>query len=467
MQPGANAARRERLTVATKIAYGFGDHTVNLVLSAASLLYLAFLTEVAGLRPALAGIAMLIARWVDAFADPLMGRLSDLTRWRLGRRRGYFLIGAVPFGVSFALMWAVPPLASEGARFAYYALIYLFVSCAMTCVSVPYLALIPEMAVDYDERTSLNTVRSMMAVLGTLIAAGMKAITDAFGGDAAAWQQTALIFAAWVTLPWLLVFAVSFERPGYSRAVSVGFFEGARQLLRHHTYRTLVGFFIFARIAVDMIAAMFLLYFRHWIGREQDFTTTLFLFLAVVVLAQPLWLFVARRTDKRTAFVIGTLWWIGFEIVIFLAEPGWPRWTLYVVTTLAAIGYAVADLMPWAMLGEVIDEDELATGERREGLYVGFFTFLRKLGGSAAVALVAFALDLCGFVGGLPREQQAPSALLAIRVLTSLVPAIFLLFAVVVARRYPLDRAAHTRILEAIEQRAAGRPASAGQAGVD
>jgi GPH family glycoside/pentoside/hexuronide:cation symporter len=449
-----------RLPVSTKIAYALGDHTVNLVLSSASLLYLAFLTEIAGLRPALAGLVILIARWVDAITDPLMGRLSDLTRWRLGRRRGYFLIGAAPFGLSFALMWASPPLETEAARFAYYALVYVFVSCAMTTLSVPYLALLPEMATDYDERTSLNTYRSMAAVLGTLVAAGMKALTDGLGGGAAAWQQAALIFAVWISLPWLVVFAVSFERPSFTRPIQAGFFEGARHLIRHRTYRSLVGFFLLARIAVDMIAAMFLLYFRHWIGREQDFTTTLFLFLIVVVLSQPLWLHIARRTDKRTAFLAGTLWWIAFEVVIFLAQPDWPRASLYAITALAAIGYAVADLMPWSMLGEVIDEDELASGERREGLYVGFFTFLRKLGGSLAVALVALILDLCGFLGGVPREQQAPAALSAIRILTSLVPAVFLLGAVWIARGYPLDRAAHTRILDAIEQRTAAARAS-------
>ena len=109
--------------------------------------------------------------------------------------------------------------------------------------------------------------------------------------------------------------------------------------------------------------------------------------------------------------------------------------------------------MPWSMLGEVIDEDELATGERREGIFIGSFTFLRKLGGSLSVALVAFALDACGFVGGLPREQQAPLALSAIRILTSLVPAVCLLLAVWIACGYPLDRAAHERILQAIDRR--------------
>jgi GPH family glycoside/pentoside/hexuronide:cation symporter len=114
------------------------------------------------------------------------------------------------------------------------------------------------------------------------------------------------------------------------------------------------------------------------------------------------------------------------------------------------------------MLGEVIDEDELATGERREGVYVGFFMFLRKLGGGIAVAGVGFALDLCGFDGTLPREQQGPLALSAIRISTSLVPAVFLLLAVWVARGYRLDRAAHARILQAIARRAAVGGGSAG-----
>ena len=77
MPADAGAVTRARLSVATKSVYGLGDHTVNLVLSAASLLYLFFLTEFGGLRPALAGLVTLIARGVDAFIGPLMGRLSD------------------------------------------------------------------------------------------------------------------------------------------------------------------------------------------------------------------------------------------------------------------------------------------------------------------------------------------------------------------------------------------------------
>ena len=85
-----------------KTGYALGDHAINIQLATVSLFYLYFLSEIVGLSPSLAGLVLLGGRAVDAFTDPLMGRLSDRTRWRRGRRRPYFLIGALPFGLSFA-----------------------------------------------------------------------------------------------------------------------------------------------------------------------------------------------------------------------------------------------------------------------------------------------------------------------------------------------------------------------------
>ena len=116
----------------------------------------------------------------------------------------------------------------------------------------------------------------------------------------------------------------------------------------------------------------------------------------------------------------------------------------------AGVGYAVADLMPWAMLGDVIDEDELETGERREGIYAGFFTFLRKLGGASGVAVAGVTLELAGFVGG---REQTPTALAAIRGLTALAPALFLAAAAYIALGYPLTRDRHTAIREGLARR--------------
>jgi len=445
------------LPISTKIVYALGDHTVNLVLSAASLLYFKFLTDVAELRPALAGAVVWIARVVDAFTDPAMGRISDLTRWKIGRRRGYFLIGALPFGVFFALMWLDVPFASQAGKFSYYTGIYIMVSLAMTTLTIPYMALLPEMATTYDERTSFNTFRSAAAVLGTFAAVAMKPLSSAFGGGSQGWWAAGCVVGVWLVVPWLGVFKVSFERPERARAEPMDLRQGLRFLMAHPAYRRLASFFILARIAVDLIGAMFLFYFAVWIGREGDFQLTMFLFLTIVVLSLPAWLRVARKHDKRSIFIFGAAWWIVAQCFIFLGEPDWPRWVMFLIAALAAIGYAVADLMPWSMLGDVIDEDELATGERREGIYVGFFTFLRKLGGASAVLMVGFALDASGYIGGAPRAEQSELTLQTIRVLTSLVPAFFLALAIAVAFGYPLGREAHKRVIAQLLQRDKGR----------
>jgi sugar (glycoside-pentoside-hexuronide) transporter len=447
----------KRLSTRDKTIYSIGDHTVNIVISAVSLLYLKFLIDQGGLSPYLAGLVIWVARIIDAFTDPGMGRLSDTTRWRSGRRRPYFLIGALPFGFFFALMWLSVPFESEFARFAYYALVFIGVSLSMTCLSVPYLALLSEMATDYDERTSLNTFRSIAAVLGTLAAVGMKSVVDALGGDASAWTYTAAMTAVWLVVPWFAVYAVSFERPVDSRSAPPSFFEAMRTLATHRTYQILMALYVLARIAVDLIGAMLLFYFAYLIGREADFAPTLALFLVIVVLSLPVWLAAAKKRDKRTLFIAGAAWWAVIQVALFFGDSSWPRWILFVVPPLAAIGYAVAEMMPWAMLGDVIDEDELETGERREGMYVGFFTFLRKIGGATAVLLMAFALELSGFVGGLDRVDQSETALLSIRTMTSLVPMGMLLLAIAFASRYPLTREMHEKTVSELARRRSAR----------
>ena len=123
---------------------------------------------------------------------------------------------------------------------------------------------------------------------------------------------------------------------------------------------------------------------------------------------------------------------------------------MFAVAAAAGIGYAVADLMPWSMLGEVIDEDELETGQRREGVYAGLFTFVRKLGGASGVALAGLVLDISGFTD---RSEPGEGTLLAIRALTGAAPALFLALAAALALFYPLTRARHDAIVAGLQSR--------------
>jgi len=445
---GARAPRR--LGSLQKLVYGMGDHSVNLTLSALSLVFLYFLTDVAGMRPALASAVIWGARIFDAVTDPLVGRYSDSRTWKRGRRRPFFLIGVLPFALAFALVWRTP-FETQGAMFAYYLGVYAMLSLSTTILSVPYLALLPEMASDYDERTSLNAFRAGCAVTGTIFAMGMRVLADARGSDADAYAFAGLVFAVWLLVPWIPVYRVSFERADAPRRVSPPLREGLRQLLRHKNFVHLCALFIAARIAVDLAGASLAYYTASWL-QEEDITFAFYILtlLGSSIAALPLWLRIAGRFDKHRLFAIGAGFWALLLVpMFFFVGPDTPRAAVYALIAAIGVGYCAADLMPWAMIGEVIDEDELATGQRREGVYNGVFTFLRKIGGATGVAAMGVAFDLAGYVARQP--EQPPEALLTIRLAATLAPAVFLSIAIAIAARYSLTREAHARVRAALD----------------
>ena len=153
----------------------------------------------------------LVGRTIDAFADPAMGRLSDRCRWRWGRRRPFFLLGAIPFGAGFALLWW-RARRSQLAMFAYYTTVFIFTSLAMTVLSVPYLALQPEMALGYDARTSLNAYRNAGSIAGVFAAIALRPRRRLFWRRRRRLRRGRRALRPGVALPWFAIYAVTWER---------------------------------------------------------------------------------------------------------------------------------------------------------------------------------------------------------------------------------------------------------------
>jgi len=436
--------------------YGLGDLATNTALAAMGLVYTThFLTQVADLRPVLAGLVPLVGRVIDAFADPLMGRLSDATRWKSGRRRPYLLIGALPFGASFAAIWLVPPFLAgpdeQLARFAYHAVAYCALALFMTVLGIPYLALLPEMALGYDERTALSTWRNVGSTLGIFAAIGIKPLAEVLGGGAPGFAAAGALVGACLVPPWLVVHRVTFERPAFrAEGSSASFADALRAIRANRPFRRLLGLFLAGRVAMDVIGALMILYVSFWLGRPGAFEPVMLGFLSTVLLSLPLWTRFAAGREKATVFVVAALGWAGAGFLFLLAQPSWPTGAVVALACVAGIGFAAVDLIPWAMLGEVIDADELASGERRDGLFNGFFTFLRKIAGAVGVFGVLAILDAAGLTKG---EEQAEPVRQTIRWLTFAAPGACLLVAAWLARDYPLTRAEHARIQSALEAR--------------
>ena len=430
-----------------KSVYALGDLTLNTALSALTIVYAQyFLVQIADVRPVLAGTIPLIGRTVDAFFDPLMGRISDRTRWRAGRRRPWFLIGALPYGLFFALMWVDAPFDSALARFAYYAFAYTLMNLAMSVLTVPYLAIQPEMALEYDARTSLNMYRTLGSMFGVLTAVMLRPVAEGFGGNATGFAAAGALYGLLIAVPWLAVYAATFERPAFrDRQSEASLRDSVLFTFRHRTFMKLTWIYIMGRIAMDLSGTLLVLYVSFWLGRSADFEPTMALFLAGVIIGLPIWAYLAQGRDKSCVFIAGSIWWMALSLGLVMVQPEWPRWIVLAYVPFVGLGFAVVDVMPWSMLGEVIDEDDLLSGERREGLYNGMFGFLRKLGGAIGVFLVMGILDLLGYEKG---EQQSETARQAIRWMTAAAPACFLIVGVWLARSYPLTRTRHAEILQ-------------------
>ena len=223
-----------------------------------------------------------------------------------------------------------------------------------------------------------------------------------------------------------------------------------RLALRRRSFLQLMGFYLTGRVAMDLVGALLILYFTYYLGRGDDFEFAMGAFLLAAILTLPGWLRLSLRHDKATIFQIGCVIWIVAQILMVLAPSDASTWVLYGIVCFTGIGFGVVDLMPWAMLGEVVDEDELETGERREGIYNGLFMFLRKLAGAIAVLLVMSLLDLLGFEKAAVQSSLVRTAIL---VLTTAAPAIFLVLSVWLARGYPLTRERHEQILVELGER--------------
>ena len=256
-----------RLSTKTKLIYGSGDLGFSLTLTIVGAYFAIFLTDVVGLQPGIAAVAIFIGRTWDYFNDPFMGHLSDRTRTRWGRRRPFLLFGALPFALAFVLLWLRPAWESQAALAIYYAFAYVLFDTAATVVYMPYFALTPELTESYDERTSLTSYRMFYSILGSLVAFTIPlAIVGSFAPEnAPRVLQMAIIFAAVSAAPLLLVFFNTQERPETQAASEFSLKASLKAAARNRPFVFSAVMFLLTWVCVDILQAnlLFLPQVRH------------------------------------------------------------------------------------------------------------------------------------------------------------------------------------------------------------
>jgi GPH family glycoside/pentoside/hexuronide:cation symporter len=451
----------EKLSRLTKLAFGAGDLGPAIVSSINGFFLNAFLLDVAGLRPAMAGTIFLLVKIWDAVNDPLIGTLTDRTHTRWGRRRPWLLFAAIPFGLFFFLQWNVPPISDFG-KFWYYLVVALLLDTAFTAINVPYAALTPELSHDYDERTSLSSYRMSFSILGGVFAAFLHTIiVKAAGGNdpVRGYAISAAIWAVVITVPNFICFAFTRETHfKEQRPQGPGFFEGLRLAFRNRAFVIVTVIYLLSWLSVQFVQTNLLLYVKYWIGAESQFGTLVLAVQVSAFLFLMLWARVSQRLGKQRTYYVGMAFWIVVELALFFVQRGQVS-LLFVLAVLAGGGVSIAYLIPWSMLPDVIELDELQTGQRREGIFYGFFVFLQKFGMSLGLVISNFVLEASGYINqapGGPLPVQPASVLLAMRVFVSLAPALILAASFFAVRAYPITREKHAQMrLELAKRRAA------------
>jgi GPH family glycoside/pentoside/hexuronide:cation symporter len=191
-----------------KVGYAVGDMGISISYFAVGFFFLYYLTDIVGMDPYLAGLAFFIGKLWDGVNDPLMGILSDRTRSRLGRKRVFILFGAVPFAVSFVLLWMIPLHASAWIQFVLAILAMMLYATAYTVVVVPYMALVPIMTNDYDERTQITGIRAALSTVGTILGGSAALLLSSFSDELTGLRTITIAFGAF-SLVALLVAGLS------------------------------------------------------------------------------------------------------------------------------------------------------------------------------------------------------------------------------------------------------------------
>ncbi len=443
-----------------RVGYGVGDLGASLTFVAINTWLLYYLVNVAGLPPLAAGAVFVLGRVFDAVLDPVMGVLSDRLRWTLGRVP-FIRWGAPALGLVFAALWALPAMLPTYAFVLALALSLAF-SLAYTVVQVPYMALTPELAPDYDERTALSSYRIAFGTFASMlaVAAPPALVLAVSGGTVLArstplgWAATGAVFAAITVAAYLTVAAVVPEpdRPPPTTAPVSGV-DDVRQAFGIHGYPQLFALFVAITVGIMIVNSMLPFYLESALripGAQQ--TPVLGLLFTAAIAAFPLWNAISARIGKRAALAGGlAVLALGLAALTWAAPPGRVGPVLLGLSTVAGIGLSAVMLLPWAMLPDVVEFDELANGRRREGVVVALFTFGQKLAGSLGVFANAVATAAFGYAAG--AATQSPATVLGIRLMTGPVAVAVFLVAVVLTLRFPITRASHRAARAALAAR--------------
>lgn len=482
--PLSTSDSRQKLRKREKIAYGVGDIANGIAVSSIAFWFLMYLTDVAGLPGTLAGTALMVGRIWDAVTDPIAGWLTDRTESRWGKRRPFLLFGALTYGIAFSALWMVPVYESDWQKFFYVLFAFLIFNTALTLVFIPYTSLTAAMTDDYQERVSLTGYRMTCSQMSFLVGGalppllvgaflsstssgsvlldglGLQQMFGEWGGTARqGYAVLGVLFGSIIIGSTLVTFFGTRERvspdahsahePNPLRYIS-GLVVTCRDNI---AFRASVLIKLLSTAATTLIGVNIPYYLAYVLKMPEQKTWVLGALFLAAIAATPWWVMMARRHGKAETFRYAMAGYIGV-LLLLIVLPAQPTLLIYPIAILAGFFHSAALMLPWSILPDVVEYDELRNGIRREGLLFGGSAFAYKFASAFALFVVGVLLDLLGYN---PNGEQSETAIWGITLAIALAPSIFLFFSIRASLSYPLSPARYQEVLAELQQRRAAQ----------
>lgn len=434
----------DELPGSVRRGYALGSVATGTFGTVPGLLLLPYLTDTLGIAAVVAGFIVFLPKAWDVILNPIAGRISDKSSSPRGRRRPFLLWGGLTLAAFFALLFAGP---TDSGLIGGIYVVVIFLACATAYAffQVPYVAMPAEMTLDYGERTKLMTWRVAVLALAILISGATAPIlVNAYGGDpsVAGYRTMGVFIALVLVIGTLGAYFGTAKAPEFTTQTPTGSLRDQLRLVAGaHDFRILLLTFVIQALGIGAMLAGVAYVAKDLLNNPGAASIIFVAFVGPALIFAPLWERYARTRGKRSGYFASSWFLVAGAFGLFFAHNGMAV-AVYLAAALVGIGYAGAQVFPIAMLPDVAAHDAKTTGENRIGVFTGVWTAGETLGLALGPGVFAVILAIGGYVssGKAVAVAQPDSALLAIAVGFSLIPAVLIAISLLVLRRYDLDK---------------------------
>ena len=409
-----------------------------------------YATDVLLIAPVTMGLIFGVSRIWDGFTDPIVGNMSDRTVSKLGRRRPWLFASALPIGLGGLALWSPPEALTGTSLVAWFTISFLVYMTSMTIFNVPHMAVGAELTDDYHARTRLFGFRHAFSTLGVVgaLLIGVDLLVTSKVPRETAFHLFAFL-AVFVAVLVTASAALLRERAAFLGRGGNRPFKAFMDVLANPHGRLLVMMYFVEHMGTGATSILSPYILHYVVGQPEALSTVYMFYTAAILLTIPVWVRLSRIFGKKRTWLGGmSLALVGYSTLFTVGAGELAKMCLVVCFTGAAS--SCGSTIGPSVQSDIIDWDELHTGERKEGAYFASFTLLQKTSAGIMAMLTGFALGAAGFV---PNEVQSDQTQFWMRALIGLVPFGCFAFGIAVFSRYRLSEVEHAKIRATLDER--------------